>query len=180
MTIPVDNEDRELRERLRALRQEPARTGEFSSSLHRRLAAAGAPDEPSLWRRLGGHKILWPALGAATAAALLLLVPLSRRAGSSVELPATKVAVVRLNLTAEVPVESARIQVRLPEGLVFWADGHELAQRSFEWTQPLRAGDNDIPIAVRGQRPGRYRLTVTAHIDGQRVDDEVLLDVVDG
>ena len=87
---------------------------------------------------------------------------------------------VRINLSAEVAVESAHIQVNLPEGLVFWAGGQELPQRSFEWTQPLRAGDNDIPIAVRGTRPGRYRMTLSARIGSQRVEDEVVLEVIDG
>jgi hypothetical protein len=95
-------------------------------------------------------------------------------------LPATKVAVVHVNLSAEVPVESALIRVSVPDGLVFWAEGEELPQRSFEWTQPLRAGDNEIPVAVRGLRPGKYRMTVSAYIGSERVEDEVLLEVVSG
>jgi hypothetical protein len=77
-------------------------------------------------------------------------------------------------------VESAHIHISLPEGLFFWADGEELPQRTLEWSQPLRAGDNDIPIAVRGQKPGRYRLTVSTRIGEQRIDDEILLEVVEG
>ena len=37
-----------------------------------------------------------------------------------------------------------------------------------------------IPIAVRGQRPGRYRIAVDAHIGGQLVEDEVFLEVTGG
>ena len=77
-------------------------------------------------------------------------------------------------------VESAHIRISLPEGLYFWADGQELPQRSFEWSQPLHAGDNDIPIAVRGQTPGRYRLTVSTRIGEQRIDEDVVLEVVEG
>ena len=107
---------------------------------------------------------------------------LSRSHGGAVvaQFPATKVAVVRVNLTAEVAVESAHIRISLPEGLYFWADGQELPQRSFEWSQPLHAGDNDIPIAVRGQTPGRYRLTVSTRIGEQRIDEDVVLEVVEG
>jgi hypothetical protein len=85
-----------------------------------------------------------------------------------------------VNLSAEVEVADAHIRVELPEGLAFWSDGEALNQRHFEWTQPLRAGDNEIPIAVRGLKPGRYRMTVSALIGSERVEDEVLLQVVDG
>jgi hypothetical protein len=196
MNGPVESgEDRELRQSLRALRVEPADEGAFSASLHRRLVATGQPEEPSPWRRLrwrlGEQRALWPALGAAAAVLLAVVAgpwpgaapgPTRNGNGNGVaaSLPATKVAVVRVNLSAEVAVESAEIRVSLPEGLVFWAEGRELAQRSFEWSQPLRAGDNDIPIAVRGLRPGRYRMTVTAQIGDQHVEDHVLLQVVDG
>jgi hypothetical protein len=77
-------------------------------------------------------------------------------------------------------VESARIRVSLPQGLVFWSDGKALPQPALEWTQPLAAGDNDIPIAVRGERPGRYRMTVSALVGGERVEHEVLLEVTAG
>ena len=176
----------DLRERLRELRVDPPEGG-FGASLHRKLVAAERPDEPGFWRRLwpspGSIRLLWPAVGlAAGVAAFLILGTLRKPAPQMVaaEVPATKVAVVRVNLSASVGVESAHIRVSLPEGLVFWSDGQELAQRSFEWTQPLQAGDNDIPIAVRGVRPGRYRMTVSARFGTQRVDDEVLLEVVDG
>ncbi len=103
--------------------------------------------------------------------------PAQDSALATVEFPATKVAMVRINLSAEAAVQSAQIQVTLPEGLVFWADGQELAQRSFSWSQPLKAGDNDIPIAVRGLRAGHYRMTVTAKMGNAQVEDDVLLEV---
>jgi hypothetical protein len=182
----------DLRERLRALRVDPA-DGGFSTSLHRRLTAAGIPTKPAWWRQswrlLTERRIVWPALGATVAVATFLLLTVLRPApsrpsapesvASATRVPTSKVAVVRVNLSADVPVETAHIRVSLPEGLVFWTDGAELPQRSFEWTQPLRSGDNDIPIAVRGLRPGRYTMTVTAQIGTERIEDEVVLDVVD-
>ena len=181
---------RDVRDRLRELRVDPP-DGGFSASLHRRLLAAGAPRTAGLWRRIwpaaNAPRLLWPGLAIAAGLAAIVVVSQLRdhRAGGSrgtvaTDVPATKVAVVRVNLSAEVAVESAQIRVSLPEGLVFWADGEALPQRAFEWTQPLRAGDNDIPIAVRGLRPGRYRMTVTARFGDQRVEDEVVLEVVDG
>jgi hypothetical protein len=193
MTKPADHDDRELRRRLAALRTDLPDEG-FEAALHRRLVAAGPPEEPSPWRRLAGalrgRWFLWPSLGLASgaalgAAALLLLAsPGPRQVGElarvSTRLPSTQVAVVRLTLSADGPVEAARIRVTLPPGLSFWAEGRELAARDFEWTQALAAGDNEIPIAVRGQRPGHYRIGVDARIGGDRVEDEILIEVTGG
>jgi hypothetical protein len=173
--------------RLRALREDPP-DGGFDAALHRRLSQAGAPLPLPLWRRLPELRFFWPSLGGAVAMAALVALFLSRSAPvtqpwelrPATRLPATKVAMVRVNLSAEVEVADAHIRVELPEGLAFWSDGEEVNQRHFEWTQALRAGDNEIPIAVRGLRPGRYRMTVSALIGSERVEDEVLLQVVDG
>jgi hypothetical protein len=173
---------------LRDLRVDPPE-GDFASSLHRRLVAAGSPDPLPWWRRLpiADARVLWPAFGAAAGIAVFLLLGVLKHApapsppaATATRLAATQVAVVRVNLSAEVAVESAQIRVNLPEGLVFWAEGEELPQRSFEWTQPLRAGDNEIPVAVRGLKPGKYKMTVSARIGSERVEDEVLLEVVSG
>ena len=172
-------DDRELSDRLRALRVDPP-DDLFRAALHRKLAAAGEPDQPGLWRKLWPEaRMLWPALGVAASLAVFFMVA-RQKEPAAVLLPATKVAVVRVNLSAQVAVQSAQIKVSLPDGLVFWSDGQELAQRAFEWSQPLNAGDNDIPIAVRGLRPGRYRVTLTARMNGQEVDDDVLLEVPGG
>lgn len=190
MSHPADSQDRALRERLRALRVDPPEDG-FQAALHRRLAEAGPPADPSPWARLGAavrwRGLAWPALGAAlgAAAALALAGPALRQAGApaapfGTSMASSQVAVVRLNLTAEAPVEAALIRVSLPPGLAFWADGEALASREFEWSQPLGAGDNEIPIAVRGQRPGRYRIGVDARIGGQRIQDEILIEVTGG
>ena len=189
MNQPDDRADLEVRERLAALRAELP-DGGFQASLHRRLVAAGPPADPSPWarwrERLGAPAVFWPALGAAAGLAVFLL--LSRPGPSAPEprqlvatvVPATQVALVRLTLSADAPVDAALIRVTLPPGLSFWADGQALAQRDFEWTQPLASGDNEIPIAVRGQRPGRYRIAVDARIGGQQVEDEVVLEVTGG
>jgi hypothetical protein len=173
--------------RLQGLREDPP-DGGFSAALHRRLAEAGAPLPLPFWRRLPELRFFWPALASAAAMAAVLAFGIlrtrpqaqSREIAAATQLPATKVAMVRVNLSAEVEVADARIRVELPEGLAFWSDGEELHQRHFEWTQALRAGDNEIPIAVRGLKPGHYRMTVSALIGSERVEDEVLLQVVDG
>jgi hypothetical protein len=185
------SEGRDLRDRLRDLKVDAPDDG-FSAALHRRLVGVGSPDVPGIWRRLwpslkAEPRVLWPAFGLAAGVAVFLVLgqvrDLSHSHGSGTvvaQLPATKVAVVRVNLSAEVAVESAHIRISLPDGLYFWADGHELAQRSFEWSQPLHAGDNDIPIAVRGEKLGRYRLTVSTRIGEQHIDEDVVLEVVEG
>jgi len=197
MTKPTDD----LSDRLRALRVDPP-DGGFGLSLHRRLAEArpeaGPIDKPTLWRRVwprlgpshwqGGERLLWPAAGLAAGVATFFALAqlrdprpaLPQSALVAVRVPATKVAMVRVNLSAEVAVASAQIKVSLPDGLVFWADGEELPQRAFEWTQPLGAGDNEVPIAVRGLKAGHYKMTVTAQIGSQRIEDEVLLEVTNG
>jgi hypothetical protein len=185
-------DDRDVRDALRALRVDPPDRG-FQTALRRRLLAAGAPAPPTTpWRRLldalsPRPAVLWPVLGAVAGLLVFAFAATFLRAGEPAEqaaavtvLPATKVAVVRLNLTADVAVEGASIRVSLPPELSFWADGRELPQRSFEWTQALRAGENEIPIAVRGQRPGRYRIAVSARIGDERVEDEILLEVTSG
>jgi hypothetical protein len=182
-------EDREVRERLRALRVDPPE-GDFPAALRRRLVAAGPPRAPSPWWRLLelvlDRRVLWPAAGLAAGVAAFLALSPGRPPPSPVVgreaavVPVTRVAVVRLTLSADVPVDAARIRVTLPPQLSFWSDGRALAQRSFEWTQPLAAGDNEIPIAVRGERPGRYRIAVDAHIGAETVEDEVVIEVVSG
>jgi hypothetical protein len=172
----------ELRQRLRALRVDPP-DGGFTAKLHRGVVSAGPPHAPPWWRRLPvDRRVGWPALAAAAALAAVAVFTGTRPhpAPAAAELPATKVAVVRLNLSADVAVDKATIAVHLPDGLVFWSDGRALEQRSFEWTQPLQKGDNEIPIAVRGSRPGRYRVSVTAWIGSQRIEDDVVLQVVEG
>jgi hypothetical protein len=94
--------------------------------------------------------------------------------------PASKVAVIKLDFTADVAVEQADFQVSLPEGLSFWADGEDLPLRSFGWTQPLTEGSNVIPIAVRGHKPGRYLVTAQARAGGQTIEHDVVLEVTDG
>jgi hypothetical protein len=174
----------DLLDRLRELRVDQKDDG-FEASLRRRLLAAGPPSPPPLWRRLWptfSPRLLWPALGALAGVAVFLSLGVLKRAPVPIaaEVPATKVAVVRVNLSSNVAVQSAQIRINLPDGLNFWADGRALSQRSFEWTQPLAAGDNDIPIAVRGQKPGRYKMTVSARMGDEKVEHEVLLEVVDG
>jgi hypothetical protein len=191
---PTAPGDDAVRARLAALRVDPPDDG-FAFSLHRRLVEAGPPPAPSGWAalvaRLREPRLRWPALGlAAGVAAFLVLAPLTGRwwrgdaggqaGGPAAVLATSQVAVVRLNLSADVAVADARIRITLPAGLSFWSDGQALAQRDFEWSQPLTAGDNEIPIAVRGQQAGRYRIAVDAMVGGQRVEDTVLIEVTPG
>ena len=186
----LEDEDEVLRRRLQALREEPASI-EFQSGLHRRLVAAGPPGPASGWERVQGWlrrgaPLLWPASGLALGVAVFFLLGSMREPrglasevpGSTV--PASKVAVINLDFSADVAVEQADFQVSLPEGLSFWADGEELPLRSFSWSQSLSAGSNVIPVAVRGHKPGRYLVTALARMGEQRMEHEVVLEVTDG
>ncbi|PTL75705.1 hypothetical protein [Vitiosangium sp. GDMCC 1.1324] len=199
MTESEESQERALRERLAALREDPAGL-DFQATLHRRLVAAGPPDPAPGWDRVRwlfrrGAPWLWPVLGVAAGIAAFLLMSALRQsslppaevaeasrplAEPGTQVPVSKVAVIKLDFTADVAVEQADFQVSLPEGLSFWADGRELEMRSFAWTQALSAGSNVIPIAVRGQRPGRYRVTAQARTGSQRIEHEVVLEVTDG
>lgn len=198
MSEPEESEDRALRERLAALRDD-APGPDFQALLHRRLVEAGPPTPApgwdavrAFWRRRA--PVLWPAVGVAAGVATFLVLGAVRgpavtgpdvpalagleRPGTQV--PVSKVAVIKLDFTADVAVEQADFQVSLPEGLSFWADGEELPLRSFQWTQALNAGSNVIPIAVRGQRPGRYLVTALARAGDQRIEHDVVLEVTGG
>ncbi len=199
MSEPGQDEERALRERLRALRDAPAPDDgtAFQAALHRRLVAAGPPEPASTWEHVQrwmrrGAPLLWPALGVAAGVAAFLVMGEVRRpepveppavaevARPGTVVPASKVAVIKFDFTTDVAVEEADFQVSLPEGLVFYADGEELPLRSFEWRQPLQSGSNVIPIAVRGSKPGRYMLTASARAGDQRIEHEVVLEVTEG
>jgi hypothetical protein len=134
----------------------------------------------------------------ATAFALLVMLqgvpgpPLSRVTGPTASAPASvapeaaeavhrvptdKIAVIRLNFNTAVAVDDVTFEVRLPEGLSFWSDGKKLADRSYRWRGNLTAGDNPLPVAVHGARPGRYRVVATADMDGNHVEHALVLEV---
>ena len=196
----LDPASAEVRRALRALRVDPPDDG-FAAGLRQRLIAAGPPRAPRLrerlaqaWARLGS-RLAWPAAGALAGAATFVLLMLARgsappstgaaptdparavAAEAVHRIPADKIAVIRLNFTAEAAIEEVAFEIRLPEGLSFWSEGRALPERSFVWRGRLDAGDNPVPIAVRGERPGRYRVVTTAEIDRKRVEHAVVLEV---
>ena len=91
--------------------------------------------------------------------------------------PAGKVAMVQFHFAVERAVEEAEFSVLLPAALSFFSDGEALPERSFHWTAPLTEGDNRIPFAIVGQKPGKHRVTATATVAGEVVVHEVVLDV---
>ena len=157
-------------------------------------------NRPSAWLR---HRRawLWPVggLAAGVAAYALLVVvygdPVARQAARpqvapaapttvasgpvwpSFRVPSSKVAVIRLAFSAEVAVEDVTFEVTLPEGLAFWSSGKRLDERTFRWPGRLEAGENLVPIAVRGDRPGRYPVVATVEFGGRVLEHRVVLDV---
>jgi hypothetical protein len=188
----------EMLQALRGLRVDPP-AEPFGSSLHRRLAAAGPPPVPTWLARLRagvGRRpaLLWPATGVLCGA--LAFVAMGRlrtpahapdrapiasgEVAPTYRVPSSKVAVIKLNFAASVDVADVDFEVELPEGLYFWSGGQKLAERVFRWPGELRAGDNLIPVAVRGERPGLFRVKARAVAAGQTVEHEILLDVKGG
>jgi hypothetical protein len=212
-------QERDLRQRLSALRVDPE-AGPFIASLHRRLVAAGAPPPAAplttrLITALRRHPLATGAgigflTATATFALLLLLIPQlffregnrSRDSGHTLiralpavtpnkpsiafrekaigaELPLDKVAVIRLHFKAEVAIEGVSFKIQLPEGLVFWNDGKQLAARSFAWMGALQSGENVIPIAVRALRSGSFRVVAVAQSGKQSMEHQVLFKVTE-
>jgi hypothetical protein len=155
----------------------------FALELHRKLVAAGPPRLP-LGARLRASLALRPAAFAAAAALLAALLGvagtrLAMQAPATVaaRVPETKVALIKIDFVAARAVEDVQFEITLPDGLRFFSEGQQLAERSFRWQGSLVAGSNPIPIAVKGPRPGRYR--VIAHAVGPSLDimHEVVLEV---
>ena len=191
--LSVDASDNGFRATLHqrlAAEPAPAAVGPFAAFFNRPLAWL----RPRLaW--------LWPVGGLATgvaAYALLVVVhghpvgpqtgqtPIAQLAPTSAangpvlpsfRVPSSKVAVIKLAFAAEVAVEDVTFEVTLPEGLAFWSSGKRLDERTFRWPGRLDAGENLIPIAVRGDRPGRYPVVATVEIGGRVLEHRVVLDV---
>ena len=187
---------------LKELRVDPPGAHEFGAALHRRLVAAGTPPAPSWTARLREAlyrrpALLWPSVGVLCG--VLAFVALQRLGGAghlpvaqqeratqmgeiapTYQVPSSKVAVIKLNFAASVDVADVDFEVELPEGLHFWSGGQKLAERVFRWPGELHAGDNLIPIAVRGERAGLYRVKARAVAAGETVEHEIVLDVKGG
>jgi hypothetical protein len=165
--------------------QEPLPDG-FGLRLHQALAQAGRPS-PARWReRVAAGLRARPLAFAAMAAALAATVAVSGTLAwiddppppePTHQVPASKVALVKVDFVAAQAIEDVIFEITLPDGLRFVSGGSELAERSFRFNGRLAPGSNPIPIAVRGPRAGRYK--VIAHAVGPELDvtHEVVLEV---
>jgi hypothetical protein len=191
--------------RLRALRVDPPEQP-FAARLHERLSAAGPPPAPRWWFRAMiwlrmRPQITWPTAGILAGVSCFVLLmafarplvapqialappgavaPSATLAQTAYRLPASKVALVRLNFAAEVEVEDVTFDVELPDGLVFWSRGRSLPERHFRWAGRLEAGQNWIPIAVKGERPGRFRVKARVQTGAQVLENEIVFEVEGG
>jgi hypothetical protein len=201
-------EPEDLLTRLRGLRVDPPGSDQFGARLHLALAQAGAPPAAGLRARIvrwlsgwieGRRAWAWPLSGVLAGAATFALLALTSGTGlappggrpepvaavtrgevlPTFVVPSAKVAVIKLAFSADVDVEDVTFEVTLPEGLSFWSRGQMLAERSFRWPGRLSAGENLFPVAVRGERPGRYRVRARAQLpgDGSVVEHEIWLEV---
>lgn len=170
----------------------------FAASLHLRLAHEPAP-APSLAARFFRllerlHLDSTPRLGfAAAALAIAVLVAVSplrrgRETGTpppddqeiaaAFSVPQQRIAVVRFDFVADVEVPDVEFEVTLPSELHFVDEGKSLPDRRLTWRGSLSSGSNPIPLAVRGVKPGRYRVTAKASGAGLSVRHDILLEVV--
>jgi len=173
---------------LRRAGQEPLPEG-FSLSLHQALVAAGPP-RLGLLDRVRATLALRPVTFAASAAALAAMLATggtmlalhhahapSPTTMAAYQVPASKLALVKIDFVAEKAIDDVAFEITLPDGLRFVSGGQELAERTFRFQGKLEAGSNPIPIAVRGPHAGRYK--VIAHAIGTELDvtQEVVLEV---
>jgi anti-sigma factor RsiW len=171
---------------LRRAGSEPLPDG-FQLSLHQALVAAGPPERRWMDRiraAIASRPMTFAACAASLAAAIAVgttLVAVHRAAAPAqaiaYRVPESKVALVKIDFVAEKNIEDVAFEITLPDGLRFVSGGQQLAERTFRFAGRLRAGDNPIPIAVKGPRAGRYK--VIAHAIGPALDvtQEVLLEV---
>jgi hypothetical protein len=97
---------------------------------------------------------------------------------ASFRVPAQRTAVLRFDFVADVEVPDVEFEVTLPSEL-FFVDGAEpVPEKRLVWRGSLSSGSNPIPLAVRGSKPGRYRVTAHARGEGVDVTHDILLEVV--
>jgi anti-sigma factor RsiW len=180
-------------------KREPLPAG-FAAALHLRLAHEPPPRQPlraQLWRMLESlglySRLRLGALAAAAGLLLLLAVGPTRRSAPSggqsshgsaseevaaaFQVPQQRVAVVRFDFVADVDVPDVEFEVTLPSELHFIDDGQPLAAQKLVWRGSLLSGSNPVPLAVRGSKPGRYRVTAQARGAGVAVRHDILLEV---
>jgi anti-sigma factor RsiW len=168
---------------------------DFARTLHARLVAEAPPARPSLWARIAAFAywkpIAWAGAGAAVVLAVMLVAPRFRHSQAvdavvvgpvtpTFRVPASKLAVVKIDFVAEQAVEDVEFAVQLPDGLRFVSGGRELPDREFRWQGALSQGSNDIPVAVRGKHAGRYKIVARAAGGGVEATHQVVLEVTEG
>lgn len=175
----------------------------FQAALHLRLAQEPPPAQPlraRAWRFLERLRLdSGPRLalaGSAAALALVLAIPavhhrlgaglggspagslLEHEVAAAFQVPQHHIAVVRFDFVADVEVPEVEFEVTLPSELHFIDEGKALPDRRIVWRGSLTSGSNPIPLAVRGTKPGRYRVTAMARGEGLEVRHDILLEVV--
>ncbi len=167
-----------LRDRLH---QEPSPTIPLLTRLWWKLEQLGLDSGPRLWT-------------LATAAAVLVLLSIGtirdrgrgqatvflpeETVAASFRIPSHRVAVVQLDFVADVSVDDVQFEITLPGELEFVDAGQAVVERQLSWRGSLAVGSNPVPVAVRGARPGRYRVTAKASGRDVTVRHEVMLEVV--
>jgi hypothetical protein len=172
---------------------------DFHAELHAKLVLEPPPSIPfatRLWRRLepmgldSGRRLGFAA--TMVAACFLLTFATLRFRGenravlflpdegvaASFRIPNHRVAVVQLDFVADQTVSEVDFEISLPKELEFVDGGEPISERKLTWRGSLSAGSNPIPVAVRGLRPGQYRVVAQARGKNISVLHEVVLEVV--
>lgn len=97
---------------------------------------------------------------------------------ASFRVPAQRTAVLRFDFVADVEVPDVEFEVTLPSELFFIDGAEPVPEKRLVWRGSLSSGSNPVPLAVRGSKPGRYRVTAHARGEGVDVTHDILLEVV--
>ncbi len=167
-----------LRERLR---QEPAPTIPLFTRLWWKLEQLGLDSGPRLWTvAMAASVLVLLSIGTLRdrgPSQAAVFVP-EETVAASFRIPTHRVAVVQLDFVADVSVEDVQFEISLPGELEFVDGGQAVVERQLSWRGSLSVGSNPVPVAVRGVRPGRYRVTAKASGRDVTVRHEVMLEVV--
>ena len=100
-------------------------------------------------------------------------------AAATHRVPNKGVALIKFHFSSEVAVADVDMQIELPPGLKFWSKGQELEQNAVAWRGGLKAGENTFPVAIFAGQKGTYQVIATAEVDGQRIQHEVRIEVIE-
>jgi hypothetical protein len=87
---------------------------------------------------------------------------------------------VKLVYESEYDVDDVDFDIVLPEGLVFYSDHPEIAEkRTISWAGILKKGRNEIPFVVKSVELGNWRIDASAQFGDKVLAHEIIVNSKD-